>query len=160
MSTPKFNHLNPLFAHTDEGSFFSGITKAGVVVSRKNGNAVEVLLIHRAKQDDWSFPKGHVESGEGTLEAALRELAEETGVQPMILGRLSDFEYFNDAGRPTRLIFYLGFENESKVEKRMSKDGERPVWVLLAEVEKKLTHENLRKYFRCSVLPLLRKNPR
>ena len=42
-----------------------------------------VLLVERAKAPNagtWGFPGGHVEWGETALEAAVRELAEETGV--------------------------------------------------------------------------------
>lgn len=45
--------------------------------------AGEVLLIRRAKPpltDAWSLPGGHVEPGETMLDAAHRELTEETGV--------------------------------------------------------------------------------
>lgn len=50
---------------------------------------LEVLLVHPggpfwAKKDDgaWSLPKGEVDPGEDALEAARREFAEETGLQP------------------------------------------------------------------------------
>ncbi len=52
----------------------------GVVPLRREGNRVLFLLIqHRAGH--WAFPKGHASIGETELEAALRELREETGIQ-------------------------------------------------------------------------------
>ena len=39
-----------------------------------------VLLVHRPKYDDWSFPKGKLEEGESWEDAAVREVAEETGL--------------------------------------------------------------------------------
>ncbi|MFA6299296.1 MAG: NUDIX domain-containing protein, partial [Nocardioides sp.] len=39
-----------------------------------------VLLVHRPKYDDWSFPKGKLDRGEHTTAAAVREVAEETGL--------------------------------------------------------------------------------
>ena len=38
----------------------------------------EIALIYRKKQEDYSFPKGHVENGESLKDAAIRETAEET----------------------------------------------------------------------------------
>ncbi len=43
----------------------------------------KVLLVRRRKQPDaglWGYPGGHVEFGETVAEAAVRELAEETGL--------------------------------------------------------------------------------
>jgi 8-oxo-(d)GTP phosphatase len=53
------------------------IVAAGAVVLRKGP---EVLLVHRPRYDDWSFPKGKLEPGEHVLAAAVREVAEETGL--------------------------------------------------------------------------------
>jgi 8-oxo-dGTP diphosphatase len=59
------------------------IRAAGGVVVR----AGLVLLVHRARYDDWSLPKGKLEPGETWEDAALREVWEETGVR----GRLGDY---------------------------------------------------------------------
>lgn len=53
------------------------ILAAGVVAFRPGR---EVLLVHRPKYDDWSFPKGKVDRGEHPVAAAVREVAEETGL--------------------------------------------------------------------------------
>lgn len=59
---------------------------AGILLFRRTGEAVEVLLVHPggpywAKKDQgaWSVPKGLVEEGEEPLQCALRELEEELG---------------------------------------------------------------------------------
>jgi 8-oxo-dGTP pyrophosphatase MutT (NUDIX family) len=52
------------------------IRAAGGIVTRDGG----VLLVHRPKYDDWTFPKGKLEAGESWEDAALREVAEETGL--------------------------------------------------------------------------------
>jgi predicted NUDIX family NTP pyrophosphohydrolase len=61
-------------------------TSAGILLFRRNREAVEVLLVHPggpfwAKKDlgAWSVPKGLVEEGEEPLQCALRELEEELG---------------------------------------------------------------------------------
>lgn len=52
---------------------------AGAVCWRERGGVLEVLLVHRPKYNDWSWPKGKVEPGETLPETAVREVAEETG---------------------------------------------------------------------------------
>ena len=52
------------------------VLAAGAVVFRRG----RVLLIHRPRYDDWSFPKGKLDRGEHVTAAAVREVAEETGL--------------------------------------------------------------------------------
>jgi 8-oxo-(d)GTP phosphatase len=54
------------------------IQAAGVVVFRPGR---EVLVVHRPKYDDWSFPKGKLDRGEIPPVAAVREVEEETGLR-------------------------------------------------------------------------------
>jgi len=62
---------------------------AGLLLYRRKGGAVEVLLVHPggpffSKKDDgaWTIPKGVCEPGEDALAAARREFKEETGAAP------------------------------------------------------------------------------
>lgn len=52
---------------------------AGAVIVEPE--AREFLLLHEPAEDRWCFPKGHVEAGESLLEAARREVTEETGLE-------------------------------------------------------------------------------
>lgn len=79
----------------------------GVVCFRDD----EVLLIRRGtppRLGEWSLPGGRIEPGEGALDAARRELMEETGIQARI-GPLIDVVdgIFPDIGRHYVLIDYL-----------------------------------------------------
>jgi len=67
----------------------SGRQSAGLLLYRRNGNGVEVLLGHpggpfwRNKDlGSWSIPKGLIAEGEKPLAAARREFTEETGHRP------------------------------------------------------------------------------
>ena len=52
----------------------------GVLWRRREADGrIEVAIVHRPKYDDWSLPKGKLDSGELALTAALREIVEETG---------------------------------------------------------------------------------
>lgn len=58
------------------------ILAAGTVLwrpARRDGDVVEVGLVHRPKYDDWSWPKGKADPGEHILACAVREVLEETG---------------------------------------------------------------------------------
>ncbi|SNS05766.1 8-oxo-dGTP diphosphatase [Geodermatophilus pulveris] len=52
------------------------------------GGGIETALVHRPRYDDWSLPKGKPEAGEHLLQTAVREVAEETGLQ-VVVGRRS-----------------------------------------------------------------------
>jgi len=60
----------------------------------------KVLLVHRPKYDDWSFPKGKCDVGEPDEACALREVAEETGLRCELLEEIGETSYIDGKGRP------------------------------------------------------------
>ncbi|MDQ0922538.1 8-oxo-dGTP pyrophosphatase MutT (NUDIX family)/phosphohistidine phosphatase SixA [Pseudarthrobacter sp. W1I19] len=56
------------------------VTAAGALPWRLNKDQLEVLLIHRPRYDDWSWPKGKIDDGETIPECAIREVWEEIGL--------------------------------------------------------------------------------
>ena len=56
------------------------VPAAGALVWRRRQGRLEVALVHRARYDDWSWPKGKLDPGETFAEAAVREVLEETGL--------------------------------------------------------------------------------
>jgi 8-oxo-dGTP pyrophosphatase MutT (NUDIX family) len=84
---------------------------AGGLVYRRRGGACEVVLAARRHPASgelvWSIPKGHVERGETTAVAAVREVREETGLEAVIEQPLGSITYWyarpDDAGRPVRV---------------------------------------------------------
>jgi 8-oxo-dGTP diphosphatase len=69
---------------------------AGAVVWREDG---DVAVVHRPRYDDWSFPKGKLEPGETIPFAAVREVAEESGLDVHLGPILGDVSYAVPEGR-------------------------------------------------------------
>jgi len=67
----------------------------------------EVLLVHRPRYDDWTFPKGKAEDGETDEDCALREVLEETGFECRLGAEAGTTEYIDSRGRPKRVRWWL-----------------------------------------------------
>ena len=69
---------------------------------RRHRGQVEVLVVHRPRYDDWSFPKGKRDGDERDRDTALREVAEEPGLRCRLgpeLGRGQEYEVTDRKGR-------------------------------------------------------------
>jgi 8-oxo-dGTP diphosphatase len=73
---------------------------------RDGADGPEVLLVHRAEYDDWSFPKGKLERGETLEECALREVEEETGLRCALGRELESTSYKDAKGRPKNVRYW------------------------------------------------------
>lgn len=83
------------------------VRAAGGVVVRDNGSGPQVLVVHRPRYGDWSFPKGKLDSGETDEQCALREVREETGLSCELVRELSSTNYHDRYGRPKTVRYWL-----------------------------------------------------
>ena len=85
-----------------------GLVRAagGVVGRTSDDGSTEVLVVHRARYDDWTFPKGKLDPGETWEEAAVREVHEETGVVVALGPELASVDYIDNRGRPKRARYW------------------------------------------------------
>jgi len=66
---------------------------------------IEVLMVHRPRYHDWSWPKGKTENGESLVSAAVREVEEETG-QIVTLGAPLTTQRYRLGGGQTKEVHY------------------------------------------------------
>jgi len=109
------------------------IRAAGGVIVRD----ARVLLVHRARHDDWSLPKGKLDEGETWEVAAVREVAEETGLRPTVEEPLGATQYEVDEGPKEVRWFRMTAEGEARAQNEV--DEVR--WVPVEEARDLLTYE-------------------
>ncbi len=92
----------------------------GIIPVHEHDGVRRFLLVQHHK-GHWGFPKGHAEPGESPLDAATRELAEETGLHP---ARVLDdhpltesYVFTNTRGRVVRktVTYFIGFTADDRV---------------------------------------------
>jgi 8-oxo-dGTP diphosphatase len=105
------------------------VRAAGGVVVRERDGRREVAIVHRPKYDDWSLPKGKLAPGEEWRAAALREVAEETGVRCEPLAELAPSRYVDAKGRDKLVRWWLMRPIEG--EFRPSKEVDELRWLPL-----------------------------
>ena len=114
------------------------VVAAGAVVFRPGR---EVLLVHRQKYDDWSFPKGKLDPREHAATAAVREVEEETGLHVRLGPPLATLRYAT--GSKMKTVHYwqgraVGDDDVSSYEPNAEID--RVAWVDRDEAADLLTY--------------------
>ena len=83
----------------------------GVLVRRMHGRDFVAAVRPQGKAPGtWALPKGLIDAGETPAETALRETAEETGIEARLVGKLGDVRYVYtwDGERVFKVVsFYL-----------------------------------------------------
>lgn len=119
----------------------SPVRAAGGVPVRRSGSGVpEVLVVHRPRYDDWSFPKGKADSGESDEQCALREVEEETGMQCRLGKPLLTASYADGRGRP-KTVKYWAMEPVSG-EFTVNDEVDEALWVDLEGANNLLSYDH------------------
>jgi 8-oxo-dGTP pyrophosphatase MutT (NUDIX family)/phosphohistidine phosphatase SixA len=100
---------------------------------------LEVLLIHRPRYDDWSWPKGKIEPGETLPECAVREAAEETGAHVVLGVPLSHVEYPLPDGRTKRVDYWAARSLRNGSPTAPTSEVDQVRWVNTAVARERLS---------------------
>jgi 8-oxo-dGTP pyrophosphatase MutT (NUDIX family) len=83
------------------------VRAAGGVVWRLGSDGLEVLVVHRPRYDDWSFPKGKLDPTDHDDEScAIREVREETGLEVAVGPELPGVNYTDNQGRAKAVRYW------------------------------------------------------
>jgi 8-oxo-dGTP pyrophosphatase MutT (NUDIX family) len=115
------------------------VRAAGGLVVREGPKGPEILVVHRPKYEDWTFPKGKTEAGESDEECALREVEEETGLRCGLREELPSTSYTDAQGRPKRVRYWLMDPIGGELAFRHEVDEAR--WVSPDEALRLLTYD-------------------
>ncbi|MCL3861357.1 NUDIX hydrolase [Actinotalea sp. K2] len=122
---------------------------AGALLWRERDGRLEVVLVHRPRYKDWSWPKGKLDPAESVPAAAVREVEEETGM-PVVLGiPLPGRRYALADGRIKQVHYWAARATEEDDAPAMSArtpvqtagldEIDEVVWVGVATAEQMLT---------------------
>jgi 8-oxo-dGTP pyrophosphatase MutT (NUDIX family) len=123
-------------------------TSAGGVVYRLHDGHALFLLIRDSYQN-WGFPKGHLESGERSEDAAVREVREETGIDDLALrGQIETIDwYFRFRGQLIHKVchFYLMETTQASTNPQQAEGITACRWVSYDDARSAISYANARK---------------
>ncbi len=126
-------------------------TAGGVVQNHKK----EVLVVSQ-RNNVWSLPKGHIDPGENKLEAAIREIYEESGIKEenlVMIKELGSYDRYkiskigNDDKSELKTIHLFLFKSSQLELAPIDPENPEAIWVKKEEVSKLLTHQKDKDFF-------------
>jgi 8-oxo-dGTP pyrophosphatase MutT (NUDIX family)/phosphohistidine phosphatase SixA len=129
------------------------VRAAGGVLRRVGPEGIELLLVHRPRYDDWTFPKGKAHPGETDEETAVREVVEETGISARLGAELARTQYRDSRGRP-KVVRYWAMQPESGSFEPHDEVDEIK-WVPIADAASELSYERDHEVLEALRPPLL-----
>ncbi len=119
----------------------------------RTGPRPQVVVIGRLSRRgtlEWCLPKGHLEAGETAEQAAVREVAEETGIQTRVLGPLGSIDYWFvvDDRRIHKVVHHYLMEatgGQLSVDGDPDAEAVEAVWVPVEELGARLAFANERR---------------
>ena len=125
-------------------------TSAGGLVVDRSGAQPRVALIGRLDRRGrllWSLPKGHLEAGESTQDAAVREVEEETGIRGRVLAPLGTIDYWfiADDRRIHKTVHHYLLEASGGELSDTDVEVDEVAWVPIGELGARLAYAGERR---------------
>jgi len=127
-------------------------SSGGIAVRIEDGVAMAACIgrRNRAGRLEWCLPKGHIEAGETPEIAAVREVAEETGIESEIIQPLGTIDYWftGDDRRVHKVVHHYLLEAKGghiTVENDPDQEAEVAKWIPVLSLARELAFPNERK---------------
>ena len=124
----------------DSGEESYEVRAAGGVIFRGELAEPEIVIVHRPRYDDWTFPKGKAESGETDEQTAHREVLEETGFDCELGDELPSVTYRDHKDRSKIVRYWVMQINAGSFEANEEVDALE--WVSAIEAGERLTYDH------------------
>lgn len=123
---------------------------AGGIVLNKEG----LVLVVSQNGNSWSLPKGHIDEGEDRLQAAVREIYEESGIRGLkLIKEFPSYQRYRiglDGGEDKselKTIHMFLFKTEQKDLKPIDPTNPEAKWIKKEKVADLLTHKKDKEFF-------------
>ena len=133
------------------------VSAGGVVINQQG-----MVLVVDQNGTSWSLPKGHVDPGEEPLQAAIREIREESGVTDLhFVGTLGAYGRYKlgkttaDDKQEWKVLFLFLFQTKQNELKPQDPHNPQARWVHPDEVESLLTHPKDKAFYK-SIRPQIK----
>jgi len=125
----------------------------GIIINQFN----KIAIVNQ-NHDSWSLPKGHIDKGETAINAAIREIYEETGIiNPTLIKKIGVYERYrigldgNDDFSELKTIHIFLFESNQKILSPIDKNNPEARWIDIKEVGNYLTHKEDINFFKKNI---------
>ena len=121
------------------------MNKGGCILLSKDKKKIALVV---RKENEYSFPKGHLEQNEKLIDCALRETEEETGRKLKLLtNTYTKHKYYTEKEGDITVYMYYVIDDGITNKNINDFDKEKFVWINLDKVYDILSYDNLKEFW-------------